>query len=118
MFAFRFLGSVAGASIMVHVICGTPLLYKKKKKTSIFPADDSIQRYNNSTGNVDLANNLITGFIIAAFLLLLITVLIDWKNQVVIPTILGYTIFLFVGGVILPLKIIIVKPEIIEHCFA
>ncbi len=67
---------------------------------------------------MDLAKNfnfIATVFIVVLFLLFYASIR-DWQNQVVYQTMLGFFSLSAFAYIILPIKVIMSKPEIVTHC--
>ena len=113
-------------STLIHGLCGVPLFYKKKLKNSkasnnVASENNAVMpKFNNSRSNLELASSLINGGLILAFILYFIVAPYVWNlgsdsGQVVVPTILSWIILIGTATVVFSLKLIITKPEIIEH---
>ena len=74
-----------------------------------------VLKYNNIKSNVDLANGLINVMAMVCFIACLSIVLYDFKQDLVVPSLLGYLIPMFVINVAVPFKIIQSKPEVRNH---
>ncbi len=103
-------------TIIIHGVCGIPLLYKKKLLNKI-KVDKPINgqgpaRYNTRT-NVDLANGLVNVATIACFTTFL--AFNDWKEDIVVASLLTFLVPLSVVNVIVPLKLVLSKPDIRNH---
>ncbi len=122
-FSLSFLGISIFMTAVIHVILGPLFLYKRrtlKNLDQVVEIRNNVnvedRRYNNSKSNDDLANGLVNVILGACLLTSFpIVVLVDWQDEIVIPTLLGYVIPIFVGGTMLPAKGIVATPEIRRH---
>ena len=97
------------------MICGSFLSWNKWNRTRICPEETS-HRYNNVRSNGDIANGLINFVIVFGFFACFLSfAFIDWKDDIIVPTFLTYVISFLFSYVLLPLKMIVSKPEIRLH---
>ncbi len=109
---------------IIHLICGVPLFYVKKIKSKDNNVPNGLSeaerhtsrfKYNNSRSNLDLANILTNLVIIGSFFVFFVVALMEWKHQVVVPTVWSYITIITMPSLIFSLKLVISKPEIIAH---
>ena len=112
----RFLEAIISCSVIIYLLCSIPLFYVKKIKCNSQTDDNIVARFNNSRSNLDLANSLTNGGLILAFICHFIAAPYLWNtSQVVYPTVISVIIMIGMASVGFSLKLIISKPEIIEH---
>ena len=117
VFDNSFLGVIFALTVGIHALLGIPLYYKKKKLklAARSGSEPEVQRYNNIKSNGDLAKGLVNVTIIGSFVASIYVVFNDWKEEIVVPTLLGFLIPVFVISVAVPLRIVIAKPAIRNH---
>ncbi len=113
---YSFIGFIVGCTALNHILLGPVVLYRKRKLKKIDQRKVSEEKYNNARSNADLANGIINvAFVVCFIVSVSILMLVDWKDNAFIPALLGFIIPGFMGNVMFPTKLIVMKSEIRNH---
>ncbi len=115
-YVISFMGIAVFVTVLIHAFLGLVLMYNKNNLKLRKQTPKSNGKYNNVDSNAELANGVINVVFVTCFIISIpMLLLVDWKESGFIPALLGYVIPGFMGNVMIPAKLIAIKPEIRNH---
>ena len=123
---FRFFGLPMMGTMIVYFAYGLIMLAYKIKQSTSGSANVSVNLQNDDDGpnpncynvsayNPDITNIFVNAVVAMSLLAYLLTIMMEWEDNIVVPNLLGFMIPMFTMNVLLAMRTILKNPQIWTH---